>query len=374
MMDPTSNPVNTSTTTEQPQLPNNRSAQPPPPPYTSLTLQQQQNLALQWLEQQQQQQQEHQQRQSLNQAILVAAAAQQQDQPQLQPQNMLLNSIGSAISPLTTSSTTDVRNHQQYLLEIELRRQILLQQQRLLQTNNNIPLQLDNSKSLLQDRLRQLFSTNQESTSSAVPATTSGSSINVATSDVDRIMAAETLLQRNRLQEAIRMLQIQGVLQEDNALRRTVNNNRDSNVFATSSLLLSNDPITPHTLGQATVTSSSMSQLLQPGILTMGQMETKVPHTNVAIGDAARSSSKRKSDGTHSTTRTKEMMSKKLKSKETRNENLSSSFPLPSMKKARRLTMTFKSFQDVWDELESIPLQKEIFIRRLYKYDCKLVD
>jgi hypothetical protein len=360
MMDPAS--TNVSSTEQQ-------------SPSYALSLQQQQALALQWLEQQQQQQQqEQQQRHSLNQAILVAAAAQQQDQQQ--PQNVLLPNIGNAISSIATSST----NHHQYLIEMELRRQIMLQQQRIMQsTHDDLP--VDNNKALLQERLRQLLSTNASNSlesNGAVPPGTSDSRISTAgTSEVDRIMAAETLLQRNRLQDAIRILQIQGVLQADNSLSRVVNSNHDSNAFATSALLLSNDPITPHNLGQPALTNTNtgIGQLLQPGISMLGQLESKLPRMTSSIDDpfhVTANIAKRKADSAHSTS-TKETLSKKRKSEETRAEKLSS-FPLPSIKKARRLTMTFKSFQDVWDELETIPLQKEIFIRRLYKYDCKLVD
>lgn len=369
MMDSTST---NGLTTEQSPLPS-RSSQSSS--YT-LSLQQQQALALQWLEQQQQQ--EQQQRHSLNQAILAAAAIRQHEQQQ-QTQNALLpvpNMVNSTSS--LASSTSDVRNHQ-YFLEMELRRQIMLQQQLLVHTRDNLP--SDNSKSLLQERLSQLLSTNasaSQESNGVIPAATSGNSINIGTTDVDRIMAAETLLQRNRLQDAIRMLQIQGALQADSSVSRIGHSNPDtgSTAFPTSALLISNDPITPHTIGQAALTNSSISQLLQPGILTLGQLDSKVPRMAASADNlfqSTRNTSKRKADSSDRSSSTKETLSKKPKSDENRTEKLSS-FPLPSLEKARRVTMTFKSFQDVWDELDAIPLQKEIFIRRLYKYDYKLVD
>jgi ERCC4-type nuclease len=169
------------------------------------------------------------------------------------------------------------------------------------------------------------------------------------------------------------------MLQADNSQSRVVNGNHNTNPLAASARLIPNDPITPHTIGQAAITNSSISQLLQPGILLVGQqLESKVPQMTPLIDDPYQNTTskslKRKSESsTQHSTSTKETQPKKLKSKETKIGNLSS-FPLPSMKRARRLTMSFKSFQDVWDELETIPLQKEIFIRRLYKYDYKLLD
>jgi hypothetical protein len=370
--------------TEQPPLPS-RSSQSPS---YMLSLELQQAMALQWLEQQQRlQHQEQQHRQSLNQAILVAAAAKQQQDQQPQPQNAILPCSGNTLSPLIAqSSITDIRH--QYLIEMELRRQILLQQQRLMQTTHVDNPPSETSKPLLQERLSQLLSTNgttDQDRSSVIP--TSASDIDTGInapgtiSDVDRIIAAETLLRRNRLQDAIRILQIQRGPHRDHSLSRVVanNNHNMNNPCATSALLLSNDPIMPHHIGQAALTNSSISQQVQPGNLPWGQLTPKVPRmiSSAPMDDpyqrTTANSFKCKSDSTQNSTGSQERLTKKLKSKETRVEKLSS-FPLPSVKQARRLTMTFTSFQDVWDELETIPLQKEIFIRRLYKYDCKLVD
>ena len=363
-MNPTSTEGNS---TEQPPLPILSSQSPSYTFSLQQQQQQQQALVLQWLEEQQQPQ-EQQRRHSLNQAILVATAAQQQDTQQ--PQNVLsLPSMGNTVSPV--------------LLETELRNEIILQQQRRMQiTHDN--LHLDNNKSLIQESLFQLLSTNvitgQERNGSSPFATCGGGSINIAgASDVDHnITAADILLQRNRLQDAIRMLQIQGVLHADNSTSRVVNSNHDGNAFTTTARLISNDPITPHFIGQAAFTNGSLNQMLQLGNINLGQLESKFPRVTSMIGDPFQSTptntSKRKSvSSAHSTCCTKETLSKKFKSNESLTGKLSS-FPLPSMKQARRVTMSFTSFQDVWDELETTPLQKEIFIRRLYKYDCKFVD
>ena len=336
---------------------------PPPLPYSSTLQQQQQQqiLALQWLEQQQLEQQN-----TLKQAMLVAAAAQQQEQ-----QNILQRpSIGNTITSPVSSSTSDLRNHQ--AIEVELRSQILMQQQRLAQTRES--LSIDHAKTLLQERLGQLLTapTGNQERSSAVSATSNGN--NSGTANLDRMLEAETLIQRNRLQETIRMLQIKSLLNEDNSVSHAVNNN----AFATSALLLSGGPITPHTIGQSALPNSTtgMAQLLQPGILNMEQVVPRVPRLNNLIDDLFKTttkSSKRKSYTSYSTS-TKEPLQKKLKSADSARTEKLSTFPLPSIKRARGFTVTLKSFQDVWDELEATPLQQDIFIRRLYKYDCNLVD
>ena len=359
------------------------------PPFAP-TLQQQQHLAMQWLEQQQ--------RNSFNPAALLAAVGTQSDQQQLllqqqqppppppQQQSLLRhnnnNNVSHSISPLTSQSSnpSDLRQQQQQLLEIEIRRQIMLQQQQqqlAAQARDN--LNFDQLKALLQERLgssvRSAFtgipSNGSQGGARAVPpATISGRGLPVVTSEVDHMMAAETLLQRSMLHDAITTLQLQGGLQQ-NSSSRIANGNRDTTSFAPSAFLLPNEAITPHNIGQASsLTNTAISQLLQPGILDMRPVVPKVPRIDDQIQSLS-SHTKRKSDST--TSRKEEPLPKKLKSNE-RNMATASSFPLPSTKQTRRLKLSFKSFQDVWDELETTPLQKDIFIRRLNKYDCHLVD
>ena len=341
---------------------------------------------MQWLEQQQ--------RNSFNPAALLAAVGAQSDQQQLlqqqqqppppppQQQSLLRhnNNVSHSISPLTSqsSNSSDLRQQQQQLLEIEIRRQIMLQQQQqqlAAQARDN--LNFDQLKALLQERLgssvRSAFTGipsngSQGGASVVPPASISGRGL--VTSEVNHMMAAENLLQRSMLHDAITTLQLQGGLQQ-NSSSRIANGNRDTTSFAPSAFLLPNEAITPHNIGQASsLTNTAISQLLQPGILDMRPVVPKVPRIDDQIQSLS-SHTKRKSDST--TSRKEEPLPKKLKSNE-RNMATASSFPLPSTKQTRRLKLSFKSFQDVWDELETTPLQKDIFIRRLNKYDCHLVD
>ncbi len=330
------------------------------PPFAP-TLQQQQNLAMQWLEQQQ--------RNSFNPATLFAAAGPQPDQQQLQQQpppqqqSLLRHNVNHSISPLTSqsSNSSDLRQQQQQLLEIEIRRQIMLQQQQLAtQARDN--LNFDQLKALLQERLGNSV----RPTFTGIPTNESqGGNSGVPPARVSGMMSAETLLHRSMLHDAIMTLPLQGGLQQNNSSRLT-NDNFDATSFASSAFLLPNEAITPHNIGQASLTNTAISQLLQPGIVDMRPVVPKVPRIDDQIQSIS-SLTKRKSDSTSG----KEVpLPKKLKS----NIKNVSSFPLPSTKQTRHLKLSFKSFQDVWDELETTPLQKDIFIRRLNKYDCHLVD
>lgn len=325
--------------------------------------QERQTLALEWLERQHQAQQN---RQSLNDAILSAVATVQQQQ------QLSLPGIRDTFG--VSSSSPDLRN-QPYLLDQELQRHLIQQQH--LQSRDNI--QLGQNNSILQQRLSQMLLGGEMALQDSGVAGRNLSNLNnTDNADLDRLMAAETLLQQSRLQEAVRMLQMQGAMQGESFNHGNIDLNNNLSGLGSSGLMIPNEPIIPHSFTHLSTSNSSpyVNHLLQSGLLNVGQV-LPISSSFPSVADDFQSTqstgfTKRKSDSSQSTS--KETTTKKPKSKDTRQPAKSYSFPVPSSKRSRDFApLELKSLQQAWDELDKTPLQKEIFLRRLCKEELHLM-
>jgi hypothetical protein len=334
----------------------------PMDPSSAASQQHHHNLTMHWLEQQQL---EHQNRHSLNQAIFAATQQQQQQQNTSRPtrfqhlnpsfaddsRNTLLES-GSTSNNSMNSSISSAQLQHEYLLNAERQRQTMRLQQQSQQVH--LQMQMENN-SMLQQNLGRLFSEGRTNPDNSANSTNSiaAAGTTVGDAELDQLMAAESLLRRGLLQETVQMLQMQGVSMVD-AQNRRRNSIASLNEAAGANFLAPNGPILPQ-LFQTSVTNSfpNGSQPSHSGILN----GTFDGNPRVSLLSAKRLSEEQEIRA----------------SKKPKNQNGATymskhaSFPLPSRKQARRISIKFTSFQTSWDKLENTTFRKEIFRRRLYK-------
>lgn len=304
---------------------------------------------------------QHDHRRSLNEALLAHAAVQQIQSSlpaMLQSSN---SSIGDPsceiVDASIQSSTSSTELQRDYLLDLERQRQIMHRESQ----QQNLQMQLDTS-ALLQQNLGHLLAAGliQENINAGAPSVASISN-GVGSTELDRLLAAESLLRRSRLQEAVHMLQNQGILLED-ALNRGASDSSSVNAASTARVLLPNDPILPHFL-QSSINSctSIVNRPIDTGLRNFGHMGL-LPATTSSI-DGPRvdeSSTKRKSEERKIVA---DKEAKKLKA--TGRRGNVACFPLPLRKHSRKFSMKLTSFHAIWNKLENCALRKEIFRRRL---------
>ena len=268
------------------------------------------DIAAQWLEQQRQQL-EQQRRQSLNQAIHGPPTNTVQF-----PQQGLRNQQLSGMLP-----SADTNLQRAYLLDVPRRQQapqVLMDE-----ANTNS----------FQHNLGHLMATAQE-----------------GGSNLDRLMAVESLAvqRRNKMEEAVRMIHLQGVIQ--NAFYQGDYN---------AGLPIPTGPFLPlHFLSPNSTSQQDIGRV--PPIFHSGQIGM-LPSTRQTLDSQWRgeSQAKRKAEG--------DMDLMKEPAKKKALSVTKNSFPLPSTKRARSVTLKLRSYRAVWHELEESEMQEEIFRRRIFE-------
>lgn len=174
-------------------------------------------------------------------------------------------------------------------------------------------------------------------------------------SDIDRLMAAERLVlqRRSNMEEAVRVMQLQGALQNAYYRQHRHHNN--------TGLAIPTGPIRPL---QFLATNSADQQ--DPRLLTdifrtglFGVLPLTRPLVSQESPFLKESSSKRKAQ--ESTDFLKEP------AKKTALSSASSHFPLPSRSRARIMVIQLSSYRALWHDLDESEIQEEIFRRRIFE-------
>jgi hypothetical protein len=351
----------------------------------AVAAQQQRDLALLLLEQGQNEQW---QRVTFNQALL--AAAQQHSTLPAIPMNRSIAEPGSdAVDASIHSAVSSSELQREYMLDHERQHQRVLPQQHsqsistadfqrellldverqrqrvqfLRQQSSqqqSMQLQLD-SNALLQQNLGRLLAAglsqeNYNAGTSSVPTRATG----VDSTELDRLLATESLLRRSRLQDAVNMLQNQGILLED-TLNRGNSTFSSANASSTPCFPRQNGPFLSQLLQSAAGNCASISNRpMTTGVQDIGHMGL-LPGSILSIGGPRDStvSSKRNSD--EKVFSEKEAKKQKAEPK----AGSASCFPLPSRKHSRRISMKLSSFHALWNKLGDCALRQELFRRRL---------
>lgn len=347
----------------------------------AMSPQQQRDLALLLLEQGQHEQR---QRVNFNQALMAAAASTLPAVP------INLSRTETRNAPVDASMQSGVPStefQREYLLELDRQRQRIVpqhqsqsipsadfqrellldverQRQQLQQSSQqqNLQMQLETS-ALLQQNLGRLLAAglSQENISvSTGDPSGSARSTGIDSAELDRLLATESLLRSSRLQEAMNMLQNQGILLEDTFNRGS--SNFSSANAAASCFFRPNDPILSQLL-QSAVSScaSNTNGPITTGLQSIGHMGLLPGSiTSIESPRGTASSAKRISD---------EQIF--LSSKESKKQRATiksgnaSCFPLPARKHSRKISMKLGSFHALWNKLGDCALRQELFRRRL---------
>jgi hypothetical protein len=347
----------------------------------ALTAQQQRDLALLL-------QQQH-QRATFHQALLAAAAQQRSTLPGV-PMYRVMNDTagGETMDAVGRHSALPSAEFRDYTLESERQNQRVLSQQQLhsfptadfqrelfldverqriqnLQQQSsqqqNLQRQLETS-TLLQQNLGRLLAAglSQESINAASPSVLARSR-GVDNTELDRLLATESLLRRSRLQEAVNMLQNQGILLEDAI-------NRDSSAFSNAPVSSTpwfpnpNDPILSQLLQSAASNCASVSNRpTATGSQNIGHLGLLPGSISSIEGPRDNANSAKRIPEEEKVLTEKEAK----KQKATRKAGSASSFPLPSRKHSRKISMKLSSFHALWNKLGDCALRQELFRRRL---------